>query len=153
MTQSDQQHSHVKQDVAGEGNQVAGRDFYNQVQEYSPPADSPYLQPCKACGWHGVAVNAPECRKCGYDYALERAVAAKRERERRESLVYGVMFAIAALVGFSGWLSGRTALSFLDALAACGFAAVIAYGGWIWLRAWSAVKLKALKRRWIDGDG
>ncbi|GGX96641.1 hypothetical protein GCM10007160_25330 [Litchfieldella qijiaojingensis] len=142
----------VHQVVQGEGHQIAGNDIHNhtRVEEYSPPNDSPYLRPCKACGWHGVAVNANVCGKCGYNYAQERIIAAMRERERRETLVYGLMFAVAALVGFSAWLSGRTSLSFLDALVASGFSALISYGAWCWLRAWSAVKWKALKRRRKD---
>jgi len=148
---SGNEQSRVTQDVGGQGNQVAGRDFYNQIQEYSPPTDSPYLQPCKACGWHGVAVNASQCGKCGYDFALERAIAVERDRRQYERFVMACIVAISAVVMAAAAASNRTSLDFLDALAVCGLAAVAAWGGWCWLRAWSLVKWKALKRRLRDG--
>ncbi|MCG6659292.1 hypothetical protein HOP52_16155 [Halomonas campisalis] len=140
----------MAQEIGGSDNQVAGRDFYNQVQEHVPPVDSPYLQNCKACGWHGVAVNAAQCGKCGYDYALERAIAVERERKDRERLVLSSIYGLGTMVGIAAWTSSRTSLGFLDAVAVCGFAAVFAWGGWIWLRACCSVKWQALKRRWRD---
>lgn len=147
----DDHQSSVNQDIGGRGNQVAGRDFYNQVQEFSPPTDSPYLQPCKICEWPISAVNPGMCSKCGHNYALEQAIAA--ERDRKQYLLFGqcLIFAIGAVVMGAAVTSNRTSLDFLDALAVCGVAAVAAWGGWCWLRAWCSVKWRALKRHYKDG--
>lgn len=138
----------VNQDIGGIGNQVAGRDFYNQVQEYSPPADSPDLQPCKICKWPISAINPGVCGKCSHNYPLERLIAA--ERERKQYLLRGqcLILATGAVVLGAATTSNRTSLGFLDALAVCGVAAVAAWGGWCWLRAWCSVKWKGLKRCW-----
>lgn len=149
MTENDQPtRVRVTQEVGGQGNQVAGRDFYNQVQEYSPPTDSPDLQPCKICKWPISAINPGVCGKCSHNYPLERAFAA--ERERKQYLLRGqcLILAIGAVVLVAATTSNRTSLDFLDAMAVCGVAAVAAWGGWCWLRAWCSVKWKGLKRRW-----
>ena len=138
----------VHQVIQGEGHQIAGNDIHNhpRVEEYDPPAESPYLQPCKACGWGGVAVNASECRKCGYNYALERADAAEESRRETEQFFFWVGMTILLIVIGANVTTHATSLGFLDAIAVCGFAAVAAWGGWFWLCAWCSVKLKRFRK-------
>lgn len=149
MTENDQP-TRVTQEVGGQGNQVAGRDFYNQVQEYSPPTDSPDLQPCKICKWPISAINPGVCGKCSHNYPLERAFAA--ERERKQYLLRGqcLILAIGAVVLVAATTSNRTSLDFLDAMAVCGVAAVAAWGVLSYVRAECSVRWKAFKRRWKD---
>tara|TARA_B100001778_G_scaffold12095_1_gene9464 strand:+ start:491 stop:952 length:462 start_codon:yes stop_codon:yes gene_type:complete len=138
----------VRQVIKGEGHQIAGNDIHNhtRIEEYDPPADSPYLQPCKACGWRGVAVNASECRKCGYNYALDRAMAAERSRRETEQFFFLVGMTILVIVIGTNLTTHATSLGFLDAIAVCGVAAVAAWGGWFWLSAWWSVKLKRFRK-------
>lgn len=132
-----------------ESRQVAGNDIHNhtQIEEYKPPGDSPLLYACKACGWPGVAVNADKCGKCGFNYALERAEAAERQRRESQSLVYWL--GVAALVIYVGAvvLMHAVSLGFLDALATSFVGVLAAWGGWIWLSSWCSVKLDRLKRK------
>lgn len=142
----DEKHSQIgeRQVIRGTGHQVAGHDIHNhtQVGEYEPPSDSPHLQKCKACGWHGVAVNASECRKCGYSYALEHAVATERKRQEGERFVNGLLIVAFTVAAVALFVSYHTSLSFLEAIVVCGFGAVVAWGAWTWLAAWCSVKFK-----------
>ena len=138
----------VHQVIQGEGHQVAGNDIHNhtRVNEYEPPKESPYLRPCRACGWPGVAVNASECGKCGYNYALERARAVEHQRRETELFVYWL--GVAALVVFVGAivLMHSISLGFFDAIAVSAAGILAAWGGWIWLSTWCSVKFNRFLR-------
>lgn len=131
-----------------DGHQVAGNDIHNhtKIEEYKPSGDNPLLYACKACGWPGVAVNADKCGKCGFNYALERAEAAKRQQRDSQSLVYWL--GVAALVIYVGAvaLMHAVSLSFFDAIAVSFVGALAAWGGWIWLSTWCSMKLNRFLR-------
>lgn len=154
MSEADsRREAEIHQVIQGEGHQVAGNSIHNHthVEEYAPPADSPYLRPCKVCGWSISALNPSTCGKCGHDYALERAIATERDRRQYERYMLGLIVAAGAVVMTAAATSSRTSLGFLNALAVCGVVAVATWGGWCWLRAWGSVKWQALKRWWKDG--
>lgn len=149
MSVKDSRGHDVNQSINGSGHQIAGGCIHNHThfKEYQPLGQGQYIFACKACGWNGVAVTADECKKCGYNYALERAIAAKRERKAYERLVLGVIYGAGGVIITSAWLGNNSSLGFFNALAVCSFTAVIAWGAFSWLRAWCSVKWKGLKRR------
>jgi len=132
-----------------DGRQVAGNDIHNhtQIAEYKPPGDNPLLHDCKACEWPGVAVNAEKCGKCGYNYALERAEAAERQRRESEALIYWLGFTALVIYVGAVALMHAVSLGFFDALAVSFVGALAAWGGWVWLSSWCSVKLDRLKRK------
>ncbi|WP_305965672.1 hypothetical protein [Marinobacter salsuginis] len=137
------------QTFEGPVGQVAGNDIHNhtQVEEHKPPEDSPLLYACKACEWPGVAVNADKCGKCGFNYALERAEAAERQRRDSESRIYWAGVSILAIYVGAVALMHAVSLGFFDAIAVSFVGALIAWGGWVWLSARCSIKLDRLKKK------
>jgi hypothetical protein len=116
-------------EVGGEGNRVAGRDYYERpvILAGPPRVDRPGLIHCPACDRAGLAPQALLCPDCGHDFSHARRDAARRRRLRALAVL---VTATALLVTLVRWF-GDDALWRDDLIAvACGLLWVSA--GLLW---------------------
>jgi hypothetical protein len=91
-------------------------------------------------------VNADECRKCGYNYALERALEFERKKRDRERFSLWLTAVFALVIFGAGLIQSLTTLDFPDGIAVAGFSLVVLWGAWCWIRAWLTVKFKSYRK-------
>lgn len=137
----------LKQEVTGDGNQVAGNNIINEGDGFRPNPDNPNLMECSQCEYPGVSRTAIECPKCGHSFLAERLALAEKARE--ESRVFWTIAGTALIVAISGsWhIGSRTGLGFWESLGVMVIALGGLWYGWAWLSVhWELWKARRKRR-------
>jgi ribosomal protein L40E len=65
--------------------QVAGNNIVNYGDGFVADPNNPDLTSCRICHYHGLALGAHECPKCGHNYLAEHmAEQARREAQAKK---------------------------------------------------------------------
>lgn len=126
----------INQNIPGQSNQVAGRDFIINApgdQDDKPAPDNPNLITCPACERYGVFRGADLCPYCNYSFLNDQLAAQAEARSVRDKgRVMLSLLALGALVA-AVQISTRFEVSFWMGLMCGAMIALLVYGGGLWL--------------------